>query len=70
MIAHERLDRPAGEIACRNRCWSLIAVDDSVFVADAYRPVGEATSRAGAGVDLPPAGRFTVAANQIAEVVT
>jgi NADPH-dependent 2,4-dienoyl-CoA reductase/sulfur reductase-like enzyme len=37
-IRHELLDLPAPEAAYRNRCWSLIAEEDSVFVGGWYRP--------------------------------
>lgn len=38
IIGHELLGGSDGEAAYLNRCWSLIAADDSVFVGGAYRP--------------------------------
>jgi len=37
-IRHELLDAPAAEARYRNKCWSLIAEDDSVFVGGTYEP--------------------------------
>jgi len=37
-IRHELLDAPATEARYRNKCWSLIAEADSVFVGGTYRP--------------------------------
>jgi NADPH-dependent 2,4-dienoyl-CoA reductase/sulfur reductase-like enzyme len=38
VIARELLGTKAPEIVYSNRCWSLIAADDSVFVGGTYRP--------------------------------
>jgi NADPH-dependent 2,4-dienoyl-CoA reductase/sulfur reductase-like enzyme len=38
VIAKELLSAKDPEIAYRNRCWSLIGTDDSVFVGGSYRP--------------------------------
>ncbi|KZD09709.1 NAD(P)/FAD-dependent oxidoreductase [Oceanibaculum pacificum] len=38
IIGHELLGGTDGEAAYLNRCWSLIAANDSVFVGGAYRP--------------------------------
>jgi NADPH-dependent 2,4-dienoyl-CoA reductase/sulfur reductase-like enzyme len=40
-IAKELLDAKAPDVGYRNQCWSLIASDDSVFVAGSYRPTPE-----------------------------
>lgn len=37
-IRHELLDAPAAEARYRNKCWSLIAEGDSVFVGGTYEP--------------------------------
>jgi NADPH-dependent 2,4-dienoyl-CoA reductase/sulfur reductase-like enzyme len=37
-IRHELLDAPATEARYRNKCWSLIAEGDSVFVGGTYEP--------------------------------
>ena len=37
-IAKELMDAKPGEITYDNRCWSLIAPDDSVFVGGNYKP--------------------------------
>jgi NADPH-dependent 2,4-dienoyl-CoA reductase/sulfur reductase-like enzyme len=40
-LAKELLDANAPDIGYRNRCWSLIADDDSVFVGGSYKPTPE-----------------------------
>ena len=52
-IAHELLDRPAPAAAYRNKCWSLIAADDSVFVSASYRPDAEGIVRVDEEVSSP-----------------
>ena len=37
-IAKELLNAAVGDISYRNRCWSVIAADDSVFVGGSYKP--------------------------------
>lgn len=41
LLLHELLGVDNPEIAYRNRCWSLIAKDDSVFVSGRYMPGNE-----------------------------
>jgi NADPH-dependent 2,4-dienoyl-CoA reductase/sulfur reductase-like enzyme len=38
VIGHELLGLDKPEISYRNKCWSLIAEDDSIFVGGKYRP--------------------------------
>jgi sulfide dehydrogenase [flavocytochrome c] flavoprotein subunit len=37
-IAKDLLNAPASEASYRNRCWSVIAANDSVFVGGSYKP--------------------------------
>ena len=61
VIARELLGAAGPEVAYRNRCWSLIATDDSVMVGGSYRPsadkIAQVTSEISGLDDTAPVRR-------------